>query len=285
MKRVEFSTSPSFTTGKIYRKSENLNTVPIASIKGANVNISMTPNLFYRKNVGYGEKNTTPSDYDGYNSFANGTGMLPINKNKLPIWQDGKIFTSSNDEFRKVPSNLYPLSFIPNLFYTETVIYTETAKFGKDGARVGNVKSGHANFNKNGMEIFISEDNKIASFGVNSKLKTLDLERLTINNKDVTELIKVNDLFKIQEFNAGSMSFSAGTIGTRGAQKKKSIKKEGYIAILVAISYIASSDVCNPMVFFNDVRDSVYVNLYRATKSSYTSDNPLNFLVTYMKEN
>lgn len=91
-------------------------------------------------------------------------------------------------------------------------------------------------------------------------------------------------LLVTEAFDSDFMSFTAGTIGTRGAQKKISITKDGYNPILVTIFYIASSVSCHPLVFFNEDRDAVYVNLYRATNKSYGSENPVRFLVTYMRK-
>lgn len=91
-------------------------------------------------------------------------------------------------------------------------------------------------------------------------------------------------LLVTEAFDSDFMSFTAGTIGTRGAQKKISIVKDGYNPILVTIFYIASPASCHPLVFFSKGRGSVYVSLYRATKSSYGSENPVKFLVTYMRE-
>ena len=108
--------------------------------------------------------------------------------------------------------------------------------------------------------------------------------------RDITYKVKKMDdeqskpLLVTEAFDSDFMSFTAGTIGTRGAQKKISITKDGYNPILVTIFYIASSTSCHPLVFFNEDRDSVYVNLYRATKSSYGSENPVSFLVTYMRK-
>lgn len=108
--------------------------------------------------------------------------------------------------------------------------------------------------------------------------------------RDITYKVKKMDdeqskpLLVTEAFDSDFMSFTAGTIGTRGAQKKISITKDGYNPILVTIFYIASSASCHPLAFFNEDRDAVYVNLYRATKSSYGSENPVRFLVTYMRK-
>lgn len=108
--------------------------------------------------------------------------------------------------------------------------------------------------------------------------------------RDITYKVKKMDdeqskpLLVTEAFDSDFMSFTAGTIGTRGAQKKISIVKNGYNPILVTIFYIASSVSCHPLVFFNEDRDAVYVNLYRATNKSYGSENPVRFLVTYMRK-
>lgn len=101
---------------------------------------------------------------------------------------------------------------------------------------------------------------------------------------EVGKLINNKPLLVTEAFDSDFMSFTAGTIGTRGAQKKISIAKNGYNPILVTIFYIASSVSCHPLVFFNEDRDAVYVNLYRATNKSYGSENPVRFLVTYMRK-
>lgn len=101
---------------------------------------------------------------------------------------------------------------------------------------------------------------------------------------EIGKLINNKPLLVTETFDSDFMSFTAGTIGTRGAQKKISIAKNGYNPILVTIFYIASSASCHPLVFFNEDRDAVYVNLYRATNKSYGSENPIRFIVTYMRK-
>ena len=91
-------------------------------------------------------------------------------------------------------------------------------------------------------------------------------------------------LLVTEAFDSDVMSFTAGTIGTIGVKKKISIAKDGYNPILVTIFYIASPTSFHPLVFFNQDRDSVYVSLYRAIKKSYGSENPVRFLVTYMRK-
>lgn len=94
----------------------------------------------------------------------------------------------------------------------------------------------------------------------------------------------VEGLLMIKDYEIGAMSFEKGTIGTRGAQKKIYIEVSGYTPIAISISSIVSSRSVQPVVFFNNDNTSVYVNLYRATSSSYNSDNPVRIKVVYIKE-
>lgn len=115
-----------------------------------------------------------------------------------------------------------------------------------------------------------------------------DIGEEFLSFRDIADKVKkmedAKPLLITEAFDSDFMSFTAGTIGTRGAQKKISIVKDGYNPILVTIFYIASSASCHPLVFFNEDRDAVYVNLYRATNKSYGSENPIRFIVTYMRK-
>ena len=86
------------------------------------------------------------------------------------------------------------------------------------------------------------------------------------------------------EYQSGSVSWTAGTPGTRGHQTSVSIAKSGYTPVACSVSYAENSSNFLPMCFFSSDRSTLYINLYRANSSAYTSsDNAVRCLVLYTK--
>lgn len=77
-------------------------------------------------------------------------------------------------------------------------------------------------------------------------------------------------------------SFSAGTIGTRGAQVHTDCTKSGYTLIGAWVTYIANSTNYNPVVFKQNNAQGVYCNFYRATASAVSTAN-CRFTCVYKK--
>ena len=177
MTRINFAGAPSFVDGTIYRRSDYQSAVPVSAIQSAGITLSYGSNLYYRPSVQYGQANSTPKDYAGYYKFVDGRGMQTVSTGTLPEWVDNYIYTASPDEFRKVPEALGSLTFIPNLFYRETTVYTQTAEFGSTGATIGPKQGGHATFTADGMTVYIGDEaeasNKVAFFGKNSILNLI----------------------------------------------------------------------------------------------------------------
>lgn len=177
MIRVSFTSDPPFVDGEVYRRSDYQSEVPVSAIQSAGITLSYGSNLYYRQPVQYGEANSTPKDYAGYYKFVDGQGMQAVSTGTLPEWVDNYIYTASPTEFRKVPDALGTLTFIPNLFYRETTVYTQTAEFGSTGATVGPKQGGHATFTADGMTVYIGDEaeasNKVAFFGKNSILNLI----------------------------------------------------------------------------------------------------------------
>lgn len=103
-----------------------------------------------------------------------------------------------------------------------------------------------------------------------------NLSKLTINGttydiKDAVARGAVADI--VVETYTFPISFSAGTIGTRGYQGSEDITKAGYTPIAATISYVGASASYLPVCFFNDNSNLVYLNAYRATTSAVTSSN------------
>lgn len=174
MIRVSFTSDPPFVDGEVYRRSDYQASVPVSAIQGAGKTLSFGSSLYYRPSVQYGQANSTPKDYAGYYKFVNGQGMQTVGTGTLPEWVDNYIYTASPDEFRKVPEALGSLTFIPNLFYRETTVYTQTAEFGSTGATIGPKQGGHATVTADGMTVYIGDEaeasNKVAFFGKNGIL-------------------------------------------------------------------------------------------------------------------
>lgn len=86
------------------------------------------------------------------------------------------------------------------------------------------------------------------------------------------------------EYASGTVSWTAGTPGTRGAQVSKSISKAGYTPVACSVSYAANTSSFLPMCFFSSDKATLYINFYRADSSSYTSSSDAaKCIVLYVK--
>lgn len=91
--------------------------------------------------------------------------------------------------------------------------------------------------------------------------------------------------FMTRTYHSGIMSFTAGAIGVRCAQTSVDIRVTGYTPIAVSISYCEDSSKYIPLVMLGASNALVYVNLYRATTSAFTSaGDAVNFIVVYIKD-
>lgn len=90
----------------------------------------------------------------------------------------------------------------------------------------------------------------------------------------------VTDVFSFTD-----VSYTAGTIGTRGAQKSVNISKAGYIPIGATIGSISDSTAFIPAVFFNSssTPTTLYANFYR-TATSAKSSLSMTVIVTYISK-
>ena len=78
-------------------------------------------------------------------------------------------------------------------------------------------------------------------------------------------------------------SFSAGTIGTRGAQVSFDNPAPGsYYIRSIMITYVSNSNAFLPIAFYNSSDQKFYVNFYRAT-SSAVSDASVTVRIVYTK--
>lgn len=85
------------------------------------------------------------------------------------------------------------------------------------------------------------------------------------NNVNLSELV----YFQTYDFNG--VSISAGTSGTRAAQRAQSVYKSGYRPIVARLSYVSDSSLANVVPFFGLGDESgLYVNFYRASGGSGT---------------
>ena len=84
----------------------------------------------------------------------------------------------------------------------------------------------------------------------------------------------------IYEEKSVNTSFSAGTIGTRGAQLNFDDRKSGYRIIGLMISSINDSSSFLPIVFL--YKETTYINFYRCT-SNAISDIQISYTVIYLK--
>ena len=83
--------------------------------------------------------------------------------------------------------------------------------------------------------------------------------------------VNLSNLVYLQTYDFNGVSISAGTAGTRAAQRAQSVYKSGYRPILARLSYVSDSSLANVVPFFGGGDESgLYVNFYRASGGSGT---------------
>lgn len=83
--------------------------------------------------------------------------------------------------------------------------------------------------------------------------------------------VNLSELVYFQKYDYNGVSISAGTSGTRAAQRSQSVYKSGYRPILARLSYVSDSSLANVVPFFGGGDESgLYVNFYRASGGSGT---------------
>lgn len=83
--------------------------------------------------------------------------------------------------------------------------------------------------------------------------------------------VNLSELVYLQTYEFNGVSISAGTSGTRAAQRSQSVYKSGYRPIVARLSYVSDSSIANVVPFFGLGDESgLYVNFYRASGGSGT---------------
>lgn len=83
--------------------------------------------------------------------------------------------------------------------------------------------------------------------------------------------VNLSELVYLQTYDFNGVSISAGTSGTRAAQRTTSVYKSGYRPIVARLSYVSDSSLANVVPFFGGGDESgLYVNFYRASGGSGT---------------
>lgn len=83
--------------------------------------------------------------------------------------------------------------------------------------------------------------------------------------------VNMSNLVYLQTYDFNGVSISAGTAGTRAAQRSQSVYKSGYRPIVARLSYVSDSSLANVVPFFGGGDESgLYVNFYRASGGSGT---------------
>lgn len=106
-------------------------------------------------------------------------------------------------------------------------------------------------------------------------------EKVNDNAGDIAEL---NDKYYYKDYDF-TLSFAAGTPGTRGAQGSYPLDT-GATAVGCIITYVASSDRYIPIVFTSGssgAGPSIYCNLYRSDSSACDSRNQVSARVLYRR--
>lgn len=68
-----------------------------------------------------------------------------------------------------------------------------------------------------------------------------------------------------------TVTYAAGTVGTRGAQYSTSCSQTGKTAVAATIFYIGNSTNTHPLTFLNRAGTTLYLNAYRASTSAVSN--------------
>ena len=79
------------------------------------------------------------------------------------------------------------------------------------------------------------------------------------------------------------VSYSGGTVGTRGYQGSETITKSGYTPIAATITYVGASASYIPVAFLGGSGATLYCNAYRCTTSAVSNSN-ITVTVVYAKD-
>lgn len=119
-----------------------------------------------------------------------------------------------------------------------------------------------------------------------------DISQLNINGTvyDIKDAVaragggSSSDAALVSESYTFPISYSAGTIGTRGYQGSETITKAGYTPISVLITYVGASNSYIPVAFLgaNSTDTLLYCNAYRCTTSA-VNNSSITVKVVYAK--
>ena len=116
-----------------------------------------------------------------------------------------------------------------------------------------------------------------------SNALTIDWSGNVVASGTISDSSGALSRFITDTYSSGTVSWSAGTVGTRAVQVSKNISKTGYTPVAVSITYVSSSTAFLPVAFFSSDRATLYLNFYRADASAHSDVAGMTALVLYQK--
>lgn len=95
----------------------------------------------------------------------------------------------------------------------------------------------------------------------------------TDNSTQIATTSYVKNQFTYKDFAFSSISYTAGTIGTRGYQSSSSVTLSGYTPVSATIISISDSSSIIPITFIQTSSNLLYLNCYRTTTSAVSSNS------------
>lgn len=164
---------------------------------------------------------------------------------------------------------------------------------GVKGSNESSYRTGNVNITKDNIGLGnvdnTADANKLVAYAaVSDRATRADIATYANNDSlgnNISDTYAKKRDFMTRTYHSGIMSFTAGGLGVQGAQTSVDIRVTGYTPIVVSISYCEDSSKYIPLVMFGSSNALVYVNLYRATTSAFTSaGDAVNFIVAYVKD-
>lgn len=229
-------------------------------------------------------------DTAGKNSWNLDTGAFTITNGSIHITTNSATFDAISLAYGTKSMQMNPTM----LKYRDSAYPTEWANVDYTGFYINSDSVGSlSNLQKSGLYLYVEDANApggkreraaftnsglLFQYDQNGKKRTqLTVDGLKFFNSSGTQTgnypnnVNLSELVYFQTYDFNGVSISAGTSGTRAAQKSLSVHKSGYRPILARLSYVSDSSLANVVPFFGLGDESgLYVNFYRASGGSGT---------------
>lgn len=241
------------------------------------------------------------ADAAGKNSWNMVTGAFAITNGSINIATNSATFDAITLTYGTKSVQLNPTM----MKYRDSTYPNEWANVDYTGFYINSDSVGSlSNLQKSGLYLYVEDANApggkreraaftnsglLFQYDQNGKKRTqLTVDGLKFFNASGTQTgnypnnVNLSELVYFQKYDFNGVSISAGTSGTRAAQRSQSVYKSGYRPILARLSYVSDSSLANVVPFFGGGDESgLYVNFYRASGGSGTIN--ANVIVAFIR--